>query len=483
MNLMLVGLLVLRTIIVFATDVQITQNDSPVNRFSALGELPYATMMSDEATVVYSAGSNFDEGFEEPLFKVGCVLPEHSRPFLYVDASVFMLTASSASAFSPFLFGLIYDFRKRKIAESALQKSEARMRILMDSTVQAVLGVDESGRCSFCNKTALKVLGYNNEQDLLGTRVHDLIYNAKQVVLPKFADGCGVCQLCNNGKQVHFEQITLSGMSGTSIPVELWSLPVEVKNGTDGGVITFIDISERLNLHKQNIRTAQLASIGELSASVAHEINNPISGVINYSQILLNKKDLNEMQVELVRRVQNEGLRVAKIVHNLLNYSRDSHGEKRSSCIQEIVNEALSLLSPQLKKSGVTVRHEWAGSLPAVICNSQQIEQVLINILINAQQALGENKIDDRQIRISGGVVSEMEKKWLRLVLANNGPPIPRDIKERIFEPFVTTKPEGAGTGLGLSVSAKIMKKHDGEFRVRSEPGEMTEMILMFPLC
>ncbi|NIV16139.1 GHKL domain-containing protein, partial [Candidatus Saccharibacteria bacterium] len=235
-------------------------------------------------------------------------------------------------------------------------------------------------------------------------------------------------------------------------------------------------------MQAETIRSAQLASIGELSASVAHEINNPISGVINYSQILLNQKDLNDKQYDLVNRIQKEGVRVADIVHNLLNYARDSKGVRSQHDIKEIVIDSLVLLNPKVKQCGVDVAFKWPEVLPPVFCNVQQIEQVLVNIFRNAYQAMEKNAQDDRKIEVKAEVLKANKCDVLQLVIANNGPHIPHEILDKVLEPFFTTKPIGVGTGLGLSVSATIMREHDGKLEVRSDPGKMTEMILQFPV-
>ncbi|NIP23602.1 MAG: HAMP domain-containing protein, partial [Phycisphaerae bacterium] len=162
-------------------------------------------------------------------------------------------------------------------------------------------------------------------------------------------------------------------------------------------------------MQAETIRSAQLASIGELSASVAHEINNPISGVINYSQILLNQKDLSDRQSDLVTRIQKEGIRVADIVHNLLNYARDSKGKKSCHDLKQIVTNSLVLLNPKIKKKAVAVTFEWPESMPPIYCNLQQIEQVLINIFRNAYQALEQNPLDNRRIEVKAEVLKADE--------------------------------------------------------------------------
>lgn len=265
--------------------------------------------------------------------------------------------------------------------------------------------------------------------------------------------------------------------------------PLKDQNKVTNIVINHEDVTGRIEaeeeknrLEAETIRFSQLATLGELSAGVAHEINNPISGVINYSQLLLNKKDFPPTERDLIVRIQREGERVANIVNSLLNYSRDSRSSRKQTDIKLIVYEALSVLDLSYKKEGVSILFEWCENLPQVDCCFQQIEQVLINILRNAYQALSSNPRDDRQIIVSGRVVTDSDGDYLQLKVSNNGPHIPQDILDKILLPFTTTKPEGEGTGLGLSISAKIMEEHGGRLEVRSKPNELTEMVLFLPI-
>lgn len=243
------------------------------------------------------------------------------------------------------------------------------------------------------------------------------------------------------------------------------------------------DITEIKLLQDKAIRTAQLASVGELSTMVAHEVNNPLSGVMGYAQVLINRGSAGDK--ELLERIIMEGERIAKIVGTLLNFSYDSKGEKTLQDLQPIVVEALSLMAGQLEKQGVRLDVSFAENLPPIVCNPQQIEQVVLNILRNAYQALTDGPTEtgsEKIIRVRGGKGARHDRNYVRLELANNGPHIPTGELARIKEPFFTTKPVGRGTGLGLSISGDIMKDHDGTLEIISEPGAFTQMVLSFPV-
>jgi len=242
------------------------------------------------------------------------------------------------------------------------------------------------------------------------------------------------------------------------------------------------DISKTKYLQGQAIRTSQLASLGQLSASVSHEIMNPVSGVINYSQVLLNKSQLSSKDRELVSRIKKEGHRIANIANNLLGYSKYTKNKRGQHDIKELVIESLSILDISYKKAGVTIQFNWQEPLPMILCNFQQIEQVIVNILRNAYQALEANPEGERRLFISNQILELKSQKFLQLRIANNGPHIPTETLRNIMMPFFTTKSEREGTGLGLSISSEILKEHGGSLEVCSEAKGLTEMLLNFPV-
>ena len=336
--------------------------------------------------------------------------------------------------------------------------------------------LDADGRYLDINPAWEKTFGYTREE-ILGRKFSDFMTEeSAETVVERFPVlkemgevRDAVFQLIHkNGHRVH---VTLHGRANYDEAGDFLSTNC-----------ILIDVSDKIRLQEERMRIEQLASIGELAANVAHEINNPISGVINYSQILLNQKDLTDSQRDILIRIQKEGVRVADIVHNLLNYSRDSKGERNFHDLKKLVSDSLVLLKSKIRQVGVQVDFEWPDVLPLVSCNEQKIGQVVINIVRNACQALTANEKNGRRIVIKAEVAQNETRGNVQLIIANNGPNIPTEVLGKIFEPFFTTKPAGVGTGLGLSISATIMKEHGGELVVRSEPGEMTEMILGFPI-
>jgi two-component system NtrC family sensor kinase len=237
--------------------------------------------------------------------------------------------------------------------------------------------------------------------------------------------------------------------------------------------------------HQKLLQSDRLASLGQLAASVAHEINNPVSGVLNLSMLLqrMLKDDgvpagrLSEFRKYLAQ-VTNETARVGRIVSDLLAFSRRSKPQRTPADLNKTVRLALSLIQHKLKLGNVTVIEDLAAGLPAVLCDPGQIQQVALNLLLNAAEAT--------QGR-GGGTVAvstsvHPSRNAVLLTVTDDGEGIPEENLARIFDPFFTTKSEGKGVGLGLAVSYGIVQEHGGEIEARSTPGRGTTFIVALPL-
>jgi len=234
---------------------------------------------------------------------------------------------------------------------------------------------------------------------------------------------------------------------------------------------------------KKLLQTDRLASLGQLSASVAHEINNPISGVLNLSMLMqrmLKDDGIPPARLEEFRKylgqVTNETSRVGRIVSDLLAFSRRSKPQRSPADLSRIVRTTLSLVQHKMKLSNVSVEAALAEELPAVSCDASQIQQVVLNLLLNAAEATQSKP--ERQVSVStasadGGVA---------LTVSDNGEGIPAENLARIFDPFFTTKAEGKGVGLGLAVSYGIIHAHGGEIEVKSTVGQGTSFTVFLPL-
>ncbi len=256
-----------------------------------------------------------------------------------------------------------------------------------------------------------------------------------------------------------------------------------------GGKVTTVlelltDETEKVHLQAEAMRAGHLASIGELSAGIAHEINNPANGIINCAELLLTRSGEDEKTIELATLVLSEGKRIARIVKALLAFAR-KRGEKKTPVdLKVVLSDTLALTEAHLRKDGIRLGVDFPAHLPLVMGNDQQIEQVFLNLINNARYALnqketGEN--DKKELEIRAETIDFKKKEGVRISFSDNGPGISPKIIGKVLDPFFSTKPTSEGTGLGLSISHGIIHDHGGKFSIESEEGEFTRMIIELP--
>ncbi len=245
------------------------------------------------------------------------------------------------------------------------------------------------------------------------------------------------------------------------------------------------DITILKNLQEAQLRSSQLASLGELAAGVAHEINNPINGIINYADLVLNRPDVEDESKEYVERIIIEGERISDIVKKLLNFAQKDKGGFCLLDISSVVEEPLSLMSQFFKKDGIDFELDITEDLPQVYGNQTQLEQVILNLLTNARHALNK-KFDipnhDKVIYFKASPSIETTGHFLELTVRDAGCGISEESISKIFNPFFTTKEAGVGTGLGLSVCQEILERHNASISIESKEDEFTEVTIKFPV-
>lgn len=254
-------------------------------------------------------------------------------------------------------------------------------------------------------------------------------------------------------------------------------------NSVIGILGIFWDITEKRVLEMEAIRNRQMVSLGEMAAGVAHEVNNPINGIINWAQLLFNKSSKGSNEKEIADWIMKEGGRISKIVSSLLSFARHStmKEEKSKVYVHEILSETLILIEAQLLKDGITITKSIPSELPGIIANFHEIQQVFLNLLINARYALNQKypeSHDNKVLEIMGEKTTINDRLYIKIVFYDRGIGIPANIKDKIQEPFFTIKPEGDGTGLGLSISNNIIKGHSGKLVIDSVEGEFTKVVL-----
>jgi len=265
------------------------------------------------------------------------------------------------------------------------------------------------------------------------------------------------------------------------------AFPVCNRDGERVNVISLSsDVTRQRQLEQEASRANHLASLGELAAGVAHEINNPINGIINYAQILADDGQIGEDNREVLRGITEEGERIANIVYNLLSFARDRHEMKAPVSVGEVLAASLTLTESQLRKDKILLDLNIDSDLPLVNAHFQQLQQVVLNVISNARYALNQRYSEGHEgktFTVSSELVQDVDDSRVRLVFYDGGIGIPAHQLSKILEPFYTTKPSGSGTGLGLSISHGIIEDHGGWLDIESIEGHYTKVTIELPIA
>jgi two-component system, NtrC family, sensor kinase len=343
----------------------------------------------------------------------------------------------------------------------------ARLKDFSENIVESlnvgVLAVDLGGIVESWNTRMEQLFGVQR-QDAVGHQLHALL---PQELASEIASRRDEEQITGIYKQRLHHQ-------GKLLTLNVSITPLVSKSGDRiGRLLLFDDVTQRERMEEQMSQTEKLTSLGLLAAGVAHEVNTPLAVISNYIQMLAKQMPEGDPRQGIIEKIVKQTFRASEIVNNLLNFSRTSATEVVDIDVNRVVEETLSLVAHPLKTSQIQVVKQLGGTLPAVRGSANKLQQVFLNLFLNARDAMpGGGMLEVRTAAHNGSVEVE---------IADTGAGIPREHIHRIFDPFFTTKPNGRGTGLGLSVSYGIIKEHAGKIDVRSTPGKGTSFHVEFP--
>jgi len=370
------------------------------------------------------------------------------------------------------------DLTERKQAEEALRESESRFSNIAENALAWIWEVNINGEYTYVSPVCEKILGYKPEE-LLGKHFYDLFLpeereQLKKAALNTFAKKQPFHEFINENMHKNGERVWLS-TSGVPILDERGNLLGY--RGADTDLTDRKQAEEREKELQQELSIfSRLAAVGELAAGVAHEINNPLTGVLGFSERLLRKSTDEEVRQDL-ERIHNEAQRITKVMDNLRTFTRRREPEKQYSDINDILQMTLELRAYELRTGNIEVVTDFTPSLPEVEVNSHQIQEVFLNIILNAEQVMTEAH-GGGKLTIKTGKI----KDYVKISFTDDGPGIPAEHLDRLFDPFFTTRGEQGGTGLGLSVCHSIMAQHGGRLYVKSKPGEGATFFVKLPL-
>jgi PAS domain S-box-containing protein len=355
---------------------------------------------------------------------------------------------------------------------SSLEQKAAQIERLKDfseniveSLHVGVFAVDLEGRVESWNSQV---------EALLGVPRKDAIGRPLDAVLPVDL----VAEIEARASEENVSSVykfAMRNRDGRMLVVNVSITPLLGKDGARlGRLILVDDVSQRARLEDQLMQTEKLTSLGLLAAGVAHEVNTPLAVISNYIQMLARQFPGDDPRSTLIEKIVKQTFRASEIVNNLLNFSRVGSSQFSEVSLNAVVEETLSLVTHPLKTSRIEVKQQLQGDLPTVLGSMNRLQQVFLNLFMNARDAMPAGGVLEIRTACSNGTV-EVE-------VSDTGVGIPRDQLHRIFDPFFTTKTTGRGTGLGLSVSYGIIKEHAGKIDVKSAPGRGTQFRLEFPV-
>lgn len=364
--------------------------------------------------------------------------------------------------------GLILDITDQKDSRAALRRERDFNRSILDHTQNIILVLDASGQIDYVNQRALEI-GYSVEA-LQGLPLSRLVHTSHR---PVFREALRT--VFDHGTVQRVELPLLRGDGGVAQFVVHISSMREKRGEAAGAVVVMTDVTEDSLLQAKLAHAEKMAALGQLVSGVAHEVNNPLSAIVGFSDLLLEHPDLPGFARENLGVILEEAERTRLIVQNMLRFAREMPPQREPVQINPVLRQTLKLRSYGLETRNVEIVERLAEHLPVVVADPHQLEQVFLNILNNAFDAVEQS---GRRGRIE--VESAAHLGNVEIYFRDNGPGIPN--LDRIFEPFFTTKPVGKGTGLGLSICYGIIQAHDGEILCRNNGnGEGCTILIRLP--
>jgi PAS domain S-box-containing protein len=380
------------------------------------------------------------------------------------------------------------EIKERTTAEEALREGKEHITLLLNSVAEGIYGVDLQGRCTFCNPAALKALGFEREEEVIGRDIHELMHHTPADGLPYHPEDCHLCGCFRTGAGCHGSDEVFWRSDGESFPVEYWTQPI-IRNGAPIGAVTaFIDITEKKRLEAQLLHSQKMESIGQFAGGIAHDFNNILSVILGYGEMVLADMAKDDPLRRNLEHMIEAGDRAAHLTKDLLLFSRKQALDRKSVDINKIINKLGRLLASVIGEDISFNTRLYEGEL-LVSADAHQFEQVIMNLAANARDSMpkgGLFTISTEPVMLDEEFTSGhglgMPGRYVLISVSDTGHGMSTENKERIFEPFFTTKEVGKGTGLGLSVAYGIITQHEGYVNVYSEPGIGTTFRIYLPL-
>jgi len=377
------------------------------------------------------------------------------------------------------IIGAIENFRdltRHKGLWGKLRQERNKAQQYLNIAGVIIVAINDKGIVTLINKKGCDVLGYE-EEELIGKNWFDLCVpetekeERKDTFKKVMAGKIQEAEDYENSILIKSGEERIIAWHNTTL--------IDEKGHIIGTLSSGKDITKRKQTEAELIRSEKLASLGQLAASVAHEVNNPLAGILVYIKLLLKKYKEKELQAEWTEtqllKMEKELERTTRIIRNLLDFARKSKPSIRPAAINKVVDAALLLVGNQISLENISLEKKLGTELPPVLVDFDQIQQVLINIILNATQAMPNGGNLTITTSVAKGIkIGESPKDTVRIDIKDTGVGISKENLRKLFTPFFTTKEKGKGVGLGLSVVHGIIGQHKGKIEVDSEPNKGT---------
>ncbi len=365
-------------------------------------------------------------------------------------------------------------------SEARLRESEERIRLLLDSTAEAIFGIDSEGNCTFSNPSCAHVLGYDRPSDLLRKNMHELTHHTRPDGRAYPQQECPIDRVMRQGKSVHSDQDVLWRADGTSFPAEYWCYPIWRGDESMGSVVTFLDITERKQREEELVQAKEAALAGsraksEFLANMSHEIRTPLNGVMGMTDLAL-ETELTPEQREYLETVKMSADSLLTVINDILDFSKIEAGKIDLDAddfnLRDSLEATLKTLALRADEKGLELLCEVAPEVPEVVRgDASRLRQVVVNLVGNAIKFTDEGEVALKaQVEAEDG-----EDRILHFTVSDTGIGIPPEKQKVIFDPFTqadnsTTRKYG-GSGLGLTISTRLVRMMGGEIWVESNAG------------
>jgi len=364
--------------------------------------------------------------------------------------------------------GIFYDLREILRAQEELLESEAKFRELFETVRHGLYFSSREGKFLECNQAMVDMLGYANKEEVLGIDLaRDLYLEASdRIEFQRLIEAQGFVK----DYEVQFKKKDEDPLTVL--------LTAHVSKDRSGKILgyqgLFLNITERKRLEQQLFQSEKLAAMGRLTAQIAHELNNPIYGVMNCLDLLKSEVPESSSKRRFLEMATSETKRISELLRGMLSFFRPDEDVKTLVDLNSVIDDVILFVGKQLQEFKIKVTLELADDLPKVFASGNQMKQVILNLIMNAKTAMQR-----------GGtltIATSSADGNVRFSVSDTGTGIPEDIRDSIFEAFFTTKSDVKGVGLGLSVCFGIIRQHNGEIAVESELDAGTTFIITLPL-